>query len=228
MKSELKIDADRGRQLAQLLYNCFSTTGILGNTEMPEDILPAKMTKGSLEHLLFITLTVSIDYQRDANVMWAVSRKTFEDPDTRYLFDPASLHSTRPRQIEQDMQKYGLSKKFKKDPHIWRTVGVTFMEKYEGNPLNFLDDCGWDSRSILRRLKNDNHLYNGRDVPDFPYLRGNKIGPLWLCCLPSIILLQDAMKFSSLNGQIWILLTTRFVYGHKSGKVVTENRIGYQ
>jgi hypothetical protein len=120
----LKIDANRGRQIAHLLYNSFSTTGILGNTEMPEDILPAGMEKGSLDHRLFITLIVSIDYQRDANVMWAVSRKTFENPDTRYLFDPASLHSNRPKQIEQDMQKYGLSKKFKKDPHIWRTVGV--------------------------------------------------------------------------------------------------------
>jgi len=67
MKPDLRIDTDRGRQLAQLLYGCFYTTGILGNTEMPEDILPAGMNSGSLEHLLFITLTVSIDYQRDAN-----------------------------------------------------------------------------------------------------------------------------------------------------------------
>jgi hypothetical protein len=126
MKSELKIDTDRGEQLAYLLYDFFSTTGILGNTEMPEDILPVDMKKGSREHLLFITLTVSIDYQCDAKVMWAVSRKTFEDPGTSYLFDPSSLHNTRPKQIQQDMQKYGLSKKFKKDAHIWRTVGVEY------------------------------------------------------------------------------------------------------
>ena len=156
----MHIDTDRGKKLAQLLYDSFSTTGILGNTEMPEDILPAGMEKGSLKHLMFITLTVSIDYQRDANIMWAVSRKTFEDPETRYLFDPASLHSTRPKQIEQDMQKFSLSKKFKKDPYIWRTVGVTFLKKYDGNPLNFLEDCDWDSLEILKRLKNDTHLYN--------------------------------------------------------------------
>ena len=93
---------------------------------MPEDILPAGMKKGSLEHLMFITLTVSIDYQRDANIMWAVSRKTFEDPETRYLFDPTSLHNTRPKQIEQDMQKYGLSKEIQKGPaHLangWRHI----------------------------------------------------------------------------------------------------------
>lgn len=180
MNSSLKIDARRGKKLARLLHDYFSTTGILGNTEMPEDILPAGMKKGSLEHLLFITLTVSIDYQRDANVMWAVSRKTFEDPETRYLFNPASLHSTRPKQIEKDMQKYGLSKKFKKDSHIWRTVGVTFLKKYNANPMNFLVDCDWDSLTVLQRLKNGTHLYAGKEVADFPYLRGNKIGPLWL------------------------------------------------
>lgn len=180
MNPFIEIDVNRGRQLAGLLYNSFATTGILGNTEMPEDILPAGVVDGSLEHLLFITLTVSIDYQRDANTLWAVSRKTFEDPETRYLFDPGLLYSTRPKQIEQDMQKYGLSKKIKGDPHIWRTVGVTFLKKYHGNPLNFLEDCRWDSLIILQRLKDDTHLYNNKEVPDFPYLRGNKIGPLWL------------------------------------------------
>ena len=180
METMLKIDADRGKLLAELLYDAFATTGILGNSEMPEDILPAGINKGSLEHLLFITLTVSIDYQRDANVMWAVSRKTYEDPEMRYLFDPASLHNTRSKQIEQDMQKYGLSKKFKKDPNIWRTVGVTFLKKYNGNPMNFLEDCGWDSPVILNRLKSGTHIYNKKEVPDFPYLRGNKIGSLWL------------------------------------------------
>ena len=57
MNPELKIDSDRGKRLAQLLYNCFSTMGIFENTEIPEDILPAGMKKGSLEHLIFITLS---------------------------------------------------------------------------------------------------------------------------------------------------------------------------
>ena len=132
----MEINADRGQQVARLLYDSFSTGGILGNSEMPEDILPAGVNKGSLQHMLFITLTVSIDYQRDANVMWAVSRKTYEDPETRYLFDPASLNDIQPKKIEQDMQKYGLSKKPKKDAHIWRTVGITF-EKVQWRPNLF-------------------------------------------------------------------------------------------
>lgn len=176
----LTIDSSRGRKLAELLYNSFTTTGILDRTDMPEDLLPAGVRPGSLEHLLFITLSVSIDYQRDATAMWAASRKTYEDFETRYLFDPVSLHEYRPKTIEIDMSKYSLSKKPKKDPFIWRTVGVSFLKKYDGNPIHFFEDCGWDSLEILRRLKNDKHIYNKKEVPDFPYLRGDKIGPLWL------------------------------------------------
>ena len=77
------IDAERGKQVAEILYNSFFTVGIFGKKETPEDIIPKGMMKGSLEHILFITLTVSIDYQRDASVLGYNSRKTFEDPETR-------------------------------------------------------------------------------------------------------------------------------------------------
>src|SRR3990172_5993539 len=73
-----------------------------------------------------------------------------------------------------------MSKKPKKDPYIWRNVGVTFHKKWNGDPRNFLQDCNWDVPTILTRLKEDSHLYNGRRVSDYPYLRGDKIGPLWL------------------------------------------------
>jgi hypothetical protein len=36
---------------------------------MPEDVQPAGVERGSLEHILFITLMVAIDYQREAGVL---------------------------------------------------------------------------------------------------------------------------------------------------------------
>ncbi len=173
-------DTDRGKKVAELLYNAFSTMGILGRTEMPEDLKPHGVERGSLEHILFLTLTLSIDYQRDAVALWQSSRQSFEETATRYLFDPKSLHEESPRQITADMQIHRLSKKPKKDAHIWRTVGVTFFKKWDADPRNFLESCNWDSLTILNRLKNDNHVYNKRSVSDYPYLRGPKIGPLWL------------------------------------------------
>lgn len=179
-KMVLLIDNKRGKEAAGLLYDLFSTVGIHGQNDMPEDIMPEGVIKGSLTHIIFITLTVSIDYQRDASALWSASRKTFEDPDTRYLFDPKALHETPFRKIVEDMQKYKLSKKPQKDAYIWKTVGTTFYKKWDGDPRNFLQDCNWDALTVLKRLKKDVHLYNDRWVPDYPYLRGDKIGPLWL------------------------------------------------
>jgi len=98
------IDSERGKKVARLLYNCFFSVGIHGRTGMPEDIMPNGIKKGSLEHILFITLTVSIDYQRDALSLWESSRKSFDDPETRYLFNPKSLYKTPIRKIVKDMQ----------------------------------------------------------------------------------------------------------------------------
>lgn len=176
----LIIDTDRGSRTAKILQRAFETTGIHGQREMPEDVFPVGVVHGSLEHILFITLTVSIDYQRDADDLWESSRKTFQDMSTRYLFDPKALHENPPRKIVQDMMKYKLSKKPEKDADIWRTVGVSFLKKWQGDPRNFLTDCDWDAVKILARLKTDQHLYKNRPKSDYPYLRGNKIGPLWL------------------------------------------------
>ena len=78
------------------------------------------------------------------------------------------------------MQRYGLSKKPKQDAHIWRTVGVTFFKKWGGDPRGFLADCAWSAPAILHRLRDGSHYYNQRPVEDYPFLRGPKIGPLWL------------------------------------------------
>ncbi len=174
------IDSKRGSLLAPKLHELFSSVGIHGNTQMPEDITPKGVRHGSLEHIMFITLTVAIDYQRDAIALWGNSRKTFEDPQTAYLFDPKALHETQPSVIREDMQKYSLSKKQHKDAEIWRTVGVTFYKKWQGHPLNFLSDCGFEAPQILLRIRSDMHLYNNKPRQDYPYLRGNKIAPLWL------------------------------------------------
>lgn len=180
MPNKLVYDDKKGKKIAELLYRAFSTTGVHGRTEMPEDLKPKGMRAGSLEHLLFITLTVSIDYQRDAPKLWESARKTFEDSQTNYLFDPRSLHITPFAKVVRDMQEHRLSKKPKKDANIWRTVGVTFYKKWGSDPRNFLEDCGWNARTVLERLKTDSHESNSRQVSDYPYLRGNKISPLWL------------------------------------------------
>lgn len=220
----IKIDSNRGSLLAPKLHQLFSTVGIHCNTQMPEDIAPKGVRHGSLEHIMFITLTVAIDYQRDAVTLWESSRKTFEDPQTAYLFDPKLLHETKPSVIRKDMQKYGLSKKQYKDAEIWRTVGVTFYKKWQGHPINFLSDCGFEASKILLRLRTDTHLYNGKPRQDYPYLRGNKISPLWLRMLRDNVGITNIKNLDKVPIPVDIhiaraTLATGIVRGYYSGSL---------
>jgi len=63
----LEINSVKGKRIAEHPYNTYFTEGIFGTTEMSEDALPRGIKRGSLEHVLFITLTVSIDHQREAH-----------------------------------------------------------------------------------------------------------------------------------------------------------------
>ena len=129
--SYLQADLHRARDLASRLYTVFSDPGrgIFGVTDMPEDVEPSGVEKGSLEHLLFITLTVTVDYQRDADQLWAAARETFVDPETRYLFDPAKVREAGLPPVTRDMRRYGLSRKPRKDAYFWNTVAVSFLKK---------------------------------------------------------------------------------------------------
>jgi hypothetical protein len=180
MGTDTTSDIVRGKAVARLLFESFRSEGIHGRNDMPEDQPPLGVERGSLEHVLFITLTVAIDYQRDANTLWDSSRKAFADAETRYVFDPASVHAAEPRKVLADLSKHRVSKKPRKDCDIWRTVAITFHKKWRGDPRNFLADCGLDAVAVLQRLRADTHLVAGQYRPDYPYLRGPKIGPLWL------------------------------------------------
>jgi hypothetical protein len=84
----LLINSVKAKEVAVIVYEKFnSDEGIFGHNVMPEDFLPtwgsdlsySGIDRGSYEHLLFITMVVSIDYQRNADQLWDAGRKTFED-----------------------------------------------------------------------------------------------------------------------------------------------------
>jgi hypothetical protein len=182
MATKLQADIPRARELAARIFKAFAPRGpgIFGRATMPEDEPPPGVERGSLEHVIFITLTVSIDYQRDAHELWAVSRAAYANPDARYLFVPQEVHEAGFAKFKADLKDCGLARKPQNDARTWYTVAVTFLKKWEGDPRRFLDDCGWDGPIVLRRLGEDTHPERSRQVPDYPFLRGPKIGPLWL------------------------------------------------
>jgi len=190
----LEFDSEKARNVAPILYREFLIKGIHGKKDMPEDIPPENVTIGSREHILFLTLTVSIDYQRDAHVLWDCARRTYADPETRYLFEPESIANQSLDTMIRDLQRYKLSKKPRKDAWIWRTVALSFNKKWKNDPRLFLADCNWDAVIILHRLKNDTHFTGKTMAWDFPYLRGPKIGSLWVKMLRDNARIEDIVN----------------------------------
>ena len=175
-------DLQRGARVARRLYECFQQREIFGHgDDMPESMVWGDRDRHSLQHILFLTFTVAIDYMRDAHSLWRSALIALDDPETSYLFDPARLARMTDDQVLASMEKHELiGRSGKRDAKFWRTIGTTLWGEYRGDPRVFMADCDWDAPTILRRLRHDRHPAGSDTAYDFPLLRGKKIGPLWL------------------------------------------------
>ncbi len=198
----LTADFKRAQEVARRLYDAFADTaqGIHGQTSMPEDILPAGVSRGSYEQRMFITLTVSIDYMRDAAALWAASRGAFEDHSTRYLFYPSQLAQVPLPQVVHDLQRHGVSLRPNQDANIWTKVSLTLLQKWSGDPLELVRAADHDAPTLLRAV---------RAATGFPFLRGRKISALWVRMLrDNVGIALQNMKLIPIPADIHIVRAT--------------------
>lgn len=168
-----EIHQEIGQEIAPILINAYINGGIFGHPlRMPEAELPEGVVRGSREHLLFLTLTVSIDYRRDADQLWDAARATFNDPETRFLFFPEEVVQKDFQRIINAGKKHNLFIRPSRDAKIWITICKTLHDYYQDSPLTFLEDCNFDAPCIQNRLRDYAAL--------FPGLSGDKISALWL------------------------------------------------
>jgi hypothetical protein len=90
----LRADSGIGEKVGVLIYRSLKSTGVFVRPEMPEDPRPKGVRKGSRQHQSFITSSVAIDHQHDANTQWKVSRATFKEPIKNCLFIFRSIPAT--------------------------------------------------------------------------------------------------------------------------------------
>ncbi len=150
---------------------------VFPNPPMPEDALPEGAVRDSSEYRLFLTLTVAIDYLRNANDLWDLARKTFENPKSRSLFNPREVLRRGQSEVRGDLRVSGLllgqdEERDGKDLHTWTTLSRTFLEQFGGDPLNLFLAHGMDAIAVLNYMRTEGRL--------FPYLKGEKIAPLWI------------------------------------------------
>jgi len=188
-----KTNPERTRKIIKILLDWYpKRNGVFSGAELPESKPPNWASPGSYEHLMFYTLTVAIDYQRSARDLWESARKTMDDKNTRWVFNPKKVAEKTLDELILDLSKYKLSKKKNKDANIWRTISLSLLELFDGDPRRLFEKYDYDALQIFNAMRSQ---YGKK----FPYLAGStgtsKILSLWL----RILHREAKINFKKLN-----------------------------
>lgn len=151
--------------------------GLMSSVRIKEFSPPEGVEQGSYEHIMWLTLTVSIDYQRDADALWDSARMTWKDEFTRWVFIPGEFRKKAYDDLVIALARYGLSRKPNRDAKIWWKVSNSFLNLFEGDPRKLFELYNYDAGEIYNQMRS-------KYKADFPYLAGasatSKILSLWL------------------------------------------------
>ena len=138
---------------------------------MPEDANPGFSNNDSELQLAYFTLPMSLNYQRDSYKLWEAALKTFNDPDTRVVFDVNRVSKLDKEKLREYLMRYGLALQPNKHVETWQKICKTLSEN-------------WVNISGLLRFADYDFLKLQDTVQDkfkkgFPYLSGPKIFHYW-------------------------------------------------
>lgn len=191
------------------LYNMWKN-GHLGGEVMPEDANP-HLEKSSKENYLYFTLPMVLNYQRNSYTLWESARKTFEDEETRFVFDPKECLKRSFEEVQYALAKYKVALQKQKQTEIWIKLCNTFVELYDG-----------DIRSLFETLDNDvdkiREFIQKENKKKFPYLSGTKICNYWLY----VIYQYTDRSFNNI-GNLTVAPDTHVIKAtHKLGLITDE------
>lgn len=146
--------------------------GELGGEVMPEDENP-HLDKTSKENYLYFTLPMALNYQRNSYDLWKNANKTYEDEETRFVFDPKLCLEKSFEEVQYALTKYKVALQKQKQTEIWLSLCNTFVKLYDGDIRKLFDELDNDVDKIRNFIQKDNKK-------SFPYLSGNKICNYWL------------------------------------------------
>lgn len=146
--------------------------GELGGEVMPEDVNP-HLKKESLENYLYFTLPMALNYQRNSYTLWESALKTFNDEETRFVFDPKLCLEKTFEEVQYALTKYKIALQKQKQTEIWLSLCNTFIELYNGDIRDLFNSLDNDVDKIKNFIQKENKK-------KFPYLSGTKICNYWL------------------------------------------------
>ena len=146
--------------------------GKLGGEVMPEDANP-HFDKFSLENYLYFTLPMALNYQRNSYTLWESALKTYNDEETRFVFNPESCLEKSFEEVQYALTKYKVALQKQKQTEIWLALCNTFIELFDGDIRKLFDKLDNDVDKIRNYIQKQNKK-------KFPYLSGTKICNYWM------------------------------------------------
>lgn len=146
--------------------------GELGGEIMPEDANP-NLEKNSLENYLYFTLPMALNYQRNSYKLWEGALKTYNDNETRFVFNPKLCLEKTFVEVQYALTKYKVALQKQKQTEIWISLCNTFINLFDGDIRKLFDNLDNDVEKIKSFIQKENKKV-------FPYLSGTKICNYWL------------------------------------------------
>ena len=161
-------------QKEEIIENCKKLlaaykSGELGQTKMPEDSHPD--FENAELRIAYFTLPMALNYQRDSYKLWQSALKTFQDSETKIVFDIEKAASMNKAALMQSLTKYKLALQPNKQTETWQTIAKTIFDNF-GTLSNLIKQADNDFLK-LRDLIQIKHKKG------FPYLSGPKIFNYW-------------------------------------------------
>lgn len=159
-----------------LLLDAYKT-GKLEQTIMPEDANPGFSDNETELRISYFTLPMALNYQRDSYKLWEAALKTFNDPQTKFVFDVTKASDASEEDVRTALMKYKLALQPNKHIQTWRTIAKTIQENW-GSFENLMKVADSDFINLK-------HIIQVEYKKGFPYLSGPKIFNYWSFILGS-------------------------------------------
>lgn len=209
-----KNNFERSLKIATSLFGDYKNkAGVFSEFKFPPEYnLPPGMKRGSEDQLRYITLTVSFDYMRDAEVLWKQSFNSWIDEKTRWIFNPKKVVENGKEELIKVLKEIN-DQRPNKDGLIWFTI-CKKLKDYNFQIFNLIESLDLDA------IKINNYLEENKK--SFPYLNGYKIKPLWLRIIDETVGIRlKGIKEIPIPIDVHTArMTLKIVFGEKfSGKI---------
>jgi hypothetical protein len=113
---------------------------------------------------------MALNYQRDSYKLWQAALKTFNDPETKFVFNVKEVSEASEERVRESLMKYKLALQPNKHINTWRTISKTIFENW-ASFAKFFETVNGD----FLKLKEVINIHK----KGFPYLSGPKIFNYW-------------------------------------------------